>query len=46
MGSLEASMTRGLDMMHKISLVHFSVPERKESIQEMIGACKKDEEPA
>lgn len=46
MGSLVASITLGLDSECKISLVHFIVPEKKRSIEEMIGACKKDEEPA
>lgn len=32
MGSLEASMTLGLDLVHKISLVDFCEPERKGSV--------------
>lgn len=41
MGSLVASITLGLDLEHKISLVHFTVPERKGHTQEMIAAHKK-----
>lgn len=37
-GAWLQALTLGLDLEHKISLVHFTVPERKGHAQEMIVA--------